>query len=122
MSCSVKLFTMHTITTSQAKRKPLKISTSANIKYTRRRQSAPSTVFGRALTVGEELLIIKEYNESQAKKKQAKEQRAVVRERKQREKVVSEHKDLHAMYVCMHAMYACMRCMYVCMRCMYVCM
>ena len=64
-------------------------------KYTRRRQSAPSTVFGRALTVGEELSIIKEYNESQAKKKQSKEQRAVVRERKQREKVVSEHKDLH---------------------------
>ena len=64
-------------------------------KYTRRRQSAPSTVFGRAMTVGEELSIIKEYNESQAKKKQSKEQRAVVRERKQREKVVSEHKDLH---------------------------
>ena len=41
-------------------------------KYTRRRQSAPSTVFGRALTVGEELSIIKEYNESQAKRSRPK--------------------------------------------------
>lgn len=59
-----------------------------------RRRSAPNTVCGKALTVGEQLEKIKIYGDSQQKKKQDKEQRAVVRENKKREAIIMENDDL----------------------------
>ena len=59
-----------------------------------RRLSAPNTVCGKALTVGEQLEEIKAYNEGQTKKKQAKEQRAVERENKRRAAIITENDDL----------------------------
>lgn len=60
----------------------------------RRRRSAPNTVVGKALTVGEQLEEIKQYDAGQVKKKQDKEQRAIARENKRRENIIMEHDDL----------------------------